>query len=177
LAKRILKRIEQFRNDHKDLNLDQKFDSAFGDFRFHYCRDAEWYSEQEPIYKRRVEWVERCLEVSEGESCQQPPMGIVVERWEAMKAKQMLPTTTALAANVVSLAILYHEQRKYVEAKAQYERALSLYRSSAAPPGFLQVVMPWIERQITNCNAGKSLERSPEIRLPKGVEVSISVFI
>jgi hypothetical protein len=69
---------------------------------------------------------------------------------EQIKSRS-LPTRADLATYVVNLAILQHDHGKYVEAEASYRRAQALYRSSSSLSGWRQVILPWIEAQIANC--------------------------
>jgi hypothetical protein len=77
--------------------------------------------EQEKIYQSRIENVERHLHPSEGGSWE-PPTEIGVNDWNKMIADQMCCRRSDLAASIVNLAVLFHQQGKYREAAAQYEK-------------------------------------------------------
>jgi hypothetical protein len=162
LAKKILKKVDQFRKQHTDLDLERLFAGWLGGYRAEYWPDADWYTEQERVYADRIEATETHLDLAESGSAE-PPRGLTAETWESVTANKMCTTKQDLAASVVCLAALYHRQQKYFEAKPQYERALALYEASSSSGRLLKIVIPWIRAQIANCQAHKILDGFPSL--------------
>jgi hypothetical protein len=164
VARSIKKAVDAFRARQKGWDLDAMFRGWFSAYRFDHHRDAEWYAEQEVIYRARVEQVEDFLGPAEGRTRPEPPRGISPAMWERTKAYGMCTRQSDLARAIVVLAHLYHEQRKYRQAIAEYNRALAIYTSAAMPEPLREVSLCWIPAQIANCEAAKAPDPFPAIR-------------
>jgi hypothetical protein len=160
-ARNVKKRVDQFRVRNRDVDLNQLFRGWFALFRFERHRDSEWYTEQEPIYRARIEQVEEYMDPAEGRTRPEPPRGADLMMWEQAKANGMCTRKSDLARAVVNLARLYHEQGKYLRATAQYEQALVIYKSAALPEWLRNVAVCWIPAQIANCKVSKAPDPAP----------------
>jgi len=159
----LLAEVSRFKRQHKEFG--RLYDAWFGAFRDDFCRDADWYVEQERRCTLEVECIEEYLHAAESGRPPNPPWDIPVDVWERIKTANMCPTVTELAMRVVNLASLYHIQSKYSDAETCYCRAMELYRSASIAPQLHQVVLPWIDAQIVNCRKGQQPDPSPSIDL------------
>jgi tetratricopeptide (TPR) repeat protein len=166
LARTILNQVDTFRRRQTKLDLDQIFEARFAAFRFDFCRDAEWYAEQEAVYKARIDTAEEFLDPAEGRSDQQPPQQVPARVWEQMVANKMCTQKTDVATAMVNLARLYHEQGKYSEAEPYYRRAIAIYNAaSSVPEPWQKVILPWIDAQMANCRDGRGPDQSPRLEV------------
>jgi hypothetical protein len=128
-------------------------------------RDADWYARTEQVYKNRIEETELFCKVGAGETLNpgetQRAEQLGLDRG-LMERIRLLPTSTDLAAAVVNLAVLQHEQGKYSEAEEGYRRARGLYECTSIAEALRQVMLPWIDAQTARCRQGEPPDEPDE---------------
>jgi hypothetical protein len=120
-AHTIRTQASRFIRKHK--NFEALFHERLGSYRERFRRDAEWYAAAEKTYTARVEAFEKLREPFD---------------WYA-------------AMPLAAAAQLYHEQRKFAQARLYYRKAISAARRAVMNEDFRAFVLHWLRVEMKLC--------------------------